>query len=714
MATSLNTEQAYELLSGDAPLNGNGFSIIGSVARLAISESTIDQARDLLIRLLDRRDTLNEAEQPLLDALVNRLGLYPYVMNPENLSAAEQVAFEYHRPQSLESENFVFHAMQQEVFHRLLQGDSIVLSAPTSFGKSIVTDALVATERWDKIAIVVPTLALIDETRRRLARFANRYKLNTFPGQEVAPKTLYIMTQERLLEVEPFPIIDLFIIDEFYKLDSESDTERATLLNIAWDRLLRTGAQYYLTGPNVTGLAEALPRKLRESLLVTEFKTVAVDQIDVPPDGQERERLLNLCREISGQTLIYCRTPARVREVGDWLIEGNVVSPTPASQVAGTWVADNYDAEWIAARCLKAGIGLHHARIPRAMQHHTVRLFNSGDLRFLVCTSTLIEGVNTSAQNVVILDALPHRRALDYFTFSNIRGRAGRMFRHFVGHVYLFGGSPEQTQTTIDFPISSQSRKASTAALLQLPPEELSPESWNRVAPYYNQKLLSIDTLRANKGIDPERQLAVAQNITDDLRHWQRQLNWTGVPDFDQAVAASQLMLSHLVPSNQRGQVNARSLATRLGVIRRAQGSVPLLVESQLRFVKNQERNEAVEDVLAFNRNWTGHLFPNALMAIERIQAEIFRRRGLRVGSYAFYAQEVERQFLPPYFVTLEEYGLPTVVALKLRQLGLRGESLDELLNRLRIVAANPRAAELLDSFEQQMLDEVVAGLGPQ
>jgi hypothetical protein len=714
MAANLNFEQAYALLQSGAPLNGNGFSLLGSIARLAISDETTDQARDLLIRLLERQDTLNETERPLLDALVSRLGLYPYVMNPQNLSGAEQIAFEYHRPQSLESENFVFHAMQQEVFQRLLDGDSIVLSAPTSFGKSVITDALVATGQWQQIAIVVPTLALIDETRRRLARFANRYKINTFPGQEVAPRTLFIMTQERLLELEPFPAVSLFIIDEFYKLDSESDPERGTLLNIAWDRLLRTGAQYYLTGPNVTGLADALPRKLRESLLVTEFKTVAVDQVDVPPGGDERERLLHLCSDISGQTLIYCRTPARVRQVGKWLIDDQAGSPTPASQVAGSWVANNYDSEWIAARCLKAGIGLHHARIPRAMQHHTVRLFNSGDLRFLICTSTLIEGVNTTAQNVLVLDALPYRRPLDYFTFSNIRGRAGRMFRHFVGHVYLFGGSPAQTQTTIDIPISSQSRKASTAALLQLPPDELSRESWNRVAQYYDQGTLSIDTLKANKGIDPERQLAVAQEIIENIRYWNSQLAWTGIPNFDQTVAVSQLMLSHLVLRTQRGQVSARSLATRLGVIRRAQGSVPEMVEAQLRYSTSRDRDEAVEDVLFFNRNWTGHLFPSALMTIERIQAEVFRANGLRAGSYAFYAQEVERQFLPPYFVTLEEYGLPTVVALKLRSLGLVGDSLDDVLGRLRVVAANPRVAELLDSFEQQMLDEVVAGLGPQ
>jgi hypothetical protein len=87
------------------------------------------------------------------------------------------------------------------------------------------------------------------------------------------------------------------------------------------------------------------------------------------------------------------------------------------------------------------------------------------------------------------------------------------------------------------------------------------------------------------------------------------------------------------------------------------------MVIAQLPFSK--DRDEAVEDVLFFNRIWMGHIFPRSLMVIERIQAEIFERNNLPIGSYSFYAHQVENQFLPPYFVTLEEYGLPVPVALK-------------------------------------------------
>lgn len=712
MAANLSPHEARAVLRSHSQLDDDDtFRLLRTVARLAAQEEAEDEARDLLIRVLERRDLLPAVASLLLNTLVARLGLYPYVVEPEELSTSEQIAFEFHRPEPLEQEEFVFHAMQERVFRRLMQGQSIVLSAPTSFGKSAITDALVAAGKWEKIAIVVPTLALIDETRRRLARFSDRYKVNTFPSQKVEQRTVFIMTQERLLEVDPFPEVDLFVIDEFYKLDSEVDPERGALLNIAFDRLRRSGGQYYLTGPNVTGLAEALPPDLRDSLVVTDFRTVAVDLVHVQPGEDPRATVTDVAAEIEGQTLAYCRTPARVREVGEWLLAAGVSEPTPQSIVAGAWVGANYDPEWIVGRCLSAGIGLHHARVPRALQHHIVRLFNAGVLKYLICTSTLIEGVNTSARNVLVVDNILNRQPLDYFTFSNIRGRAGRMFRHFVGRVFVFDETPKPVLTTIDIPIASQSSRANAATLLQIPEDELSREARGRLAPYYEQDLLDIEVLRANRGVDPDRQLAVAEEIASDVYAWHRRLSWTGAPSFDDLVAVSQLLLDHLVPAQQRGRITARSLATRLGVVRRAGGSVPAMVEAQMPYSAN--RDEAVEDVLFFARNWMGHTFPRSLMAIERIQQDVFEKAGLGSGRYGFFAREVESQFLPPFFTTLEEYGLPVPVALKLQRVGLRGDSLDELLLRLRRVAAHPAVVEILDPFEQEMLDEVVAGLGP-
>ena len=67
----------------------------------------------------------------------------------------------------------------------------------------------------------MPTIALIDETRKRLSRFTDAYKIVTHASQPADPDrgTIYVPTQERVIERDDLDSLELFVIDEFYKLD---------------------------------------------------------------------------------------------------------------------------------------------------------------------------------------------------------------------------------------------------------------------------------------------------------------------------------------------------------------------------------------------------------------------------------------------------------------------------------------------------------------
>lgn len=66
----------------------------------------------------------------------------------------------------------------------------------------------------------------------------------------------------------------------------------------------------------------------------------------------------------------------------------------------------------------------------------------------MVSTSSIIEGVNTQAEQVVVWSNKNGSCKFDYFTYRNIIGRAGRMFKYFVGKVYLLEEPPVQENTT--------------------------------------------------------------------------------------------------------------------------------------------------------------------------------------------------------------------------------------------------------------------------
>jgi hypothetical protein len=445
-------ERAFDILADVASLVARAPEQ-GSADRRDNAEE-LTQAREIAIRLLDHRDALG-GHGPMLDALLRRLGLFPYI-DAAQVSARDLLAFEAHRPLDLPEDDIVFHRVQANVYRRLLDGENIVLSAPTSFGKSLVIDGLIASGNYRNIVVVVPTIALIDETRRRLSRFAPTYKIITHVSQPPAERNVLLLTQERVLEFEELPQIDLFVIDEFYKLspDRDGDLDRTYLLNQAFQRLYRTGAQFYFLGPNIQALKAGIPDDFigRLQFIRTDVSTVALDEIHIDAGEDPHAALAGLCQGIDEPTLIYCQSPRSAREVLATLVDSNVSAPHPSLDRAVEWLSKTYHPEWSVCRGLAHGIGVHHGQLPRALAAFMARAFKERRLRFLICTSSLIEGVNTPAKNVVVFDKKIGTTDFDFFDYGNIRGRSGRMAVHHVGRVYLFHDKPPEQLPEVDIP----------------------------------------------------------------------------------------------------------------------------------------------------------------------------------------------------------------------------------------------------------------------
>jgi hypothetical protein len=718
----------------------NAFDVLAALGRGSCLADR-DEARDLLIRVLDQRSRIPVGLTELLQALVREHGLFPYLSDPEALSLADRMAREAHRPDGALGQELIFHSAQSMVFDHLMAGENVVLSAPTSFGKSLVIDAYLDAAGFTNAVIVVPTIALMDETRRRLRRLTGpgRYKVITHSSQELAGRNLLVMTQERLLEYGDLPPIDFFVIDEFYKLDPHhaeydpSARARSSQLNIAFDRLRRTGPQYYLLGPNITSLDDLSDDvALGATFITTDFTTVATDVDRVRASKDETpDTLAEVCSLVGGGTIVFCSSPDKTRRVADWLIERGIgfesagetaLSPVDLASIGentahygrgpkgvehvADWIAGAYHPDWIVARALRHGIGIHHGRLPRALGHHIVRLFNEGRLPYLLVTSTLIEGVNTAARNVVVLDHTIARRKYDYFTFANIRGRSGRMFRHFVGKVVVFNPEPKRADLTVEIPVVSQSEKTAPEILLNLPADELTTTSKARLQPYLDQDLVRPETLRANRGVTLDAQLDAARQIRQEPGRYAQALDWRGsYPTTDQVHTVSELMHAMIGPS---GTVrSARQLATRINLLRRHRGDLRPLIQADIEYGKSVD--VAMDDNLAFVRNYAQFLVPTALGATASIGRDVLGA-GARVSDPAAFAGELENLFQPPFATVLEEYGLPNALVLKLQNaLGLdHAESLDDVLDR--IPGLDPSRPGLLP-FEREMLRDTQASL---
>ncbi len=359
----------------------NAFDVLGAIGRAAVDPDLRHDAREALIRVLDQSDAVPANLLGLVQTLVREYGLFPYLTQPEALSLAERIAMDLHRPDGALGQEMVFHSAQSLVYERLMLGENVVLSAPTSFGKSKVVDAYLDASDFTNAAVVVPTIALMDETRRRLSKLTgdDPYKIITHASQSPGTRNLYVMTQERLLEYGDLPPLDFFVIDEFYKLDPAHSDGRSSQLNIAFDRLRRTGAQFYLLGPNITALDRVSDQTLQATFIHTDFTTVATDIERVRATKDETpDALADVCREVGPGTIIFCRSPKRTREVADWLLDRDIgfasaerhpratftSDDVAAVTAAADWTGRAYHRDWVVTRALSAGIGIHHGRLP--------------------------------------------------------------------------------------------------------------------------------------------------------------------------------------------------------------------------------------------------------------------------------------------------------------------------------------------------------------
>ena len=603
----------------------------------------------------------------------------------------------------MDKEQLVFHRIQADVYRLLLDGRSVILSAPTSFGKSLIIDAIIATEEFQNILIIVPTIALIDETRRRLSRFRHTYKIITHASQAPEATNVYVLTQERAVELEEFDSIDFFVIDEFYKLQPDTDATRSLTLNHALYKLLKRDVQFYMLGPNIDGIPGGFPEEFECTFLRTDYATVVSEVHPLPTRRDRKKQLVELCRGLDERTLIYCASPASANRVVGSLVDSEVTPRQALLDDAVQWLGREYHEEWQLTIGLAVGIGLHHGRVPRSIAEFMVRAFNDGLLRFLVCTSTLIEGVNTKAKNVIIYDNKVARQKFDYFTFNNIRGRSGRMFEHFVGRVYLFDPPPEAELPFVDIPMYTQNDSASESLLVQMDQGDLSEQAKNKMMPIFEQSILEIEVIRESVGISPAAQIELAKELRNRMRQYQPLLVWRRIPRYEQLELVCILIWRYLVEASGRmhGVSSGSQLAFKVNQLRKYK-EVKFLIQQEMRG-SDMDPNKAVEGVLEFVRNWAGFHFPRYLACVDRIQKAVFGKAGGPVGDYSYFGSQVENLFVDPTFIALEEYGLPLQVSQKIGHLLSPDGDLDEVLARVRSLDIDNLG---LGDFETRLLTD--------
>lgn len=673
------------------------FKVLRSVAYFQSSpEKRRSDGLDLLVRILDRREQIERTlpgASSMLDAMAREAGLYPYM--EEARSWHDDLALELVSAPG--EENVHFHIEQAKVFSILRAGKSLILSAPTSFGKSLLIDALISVNRPFTVVGCVPTIALLDEFRRRMRIKFPEYQVITSTGQERdrSARAIFIGTQERLRERKDIEDVDLFVLDEFYKLDLSRGDDRALSLNALLGSAGRSAKQVYLLGPSIDEVPNRESFRPDIEFYRTDYSPVTADIIDRSSVGQSPGALIeDLRSEAATSSLIYVKSPPSCARLGYELLNVPEFVGDTSLQQLGEWLSANYHPDWILAQILSKGIGIHHERVPRSIAHLMVAAFNAGQLKRLLCTSSMIEGVNTAAECVFIYDRKISTKKLDRFTFDNIKGRAGRLNKHAVGRVYLYDSPPEIMPSLVEVPLFGEQSSYSDELLLQMDERYLSENSKKRKEQINRSSSLPLETLEkwSEFGVDGLNNMADQYQSLDGVRS---DVLWRGFPSFDELQATFDLAWTHL-RFEKHGLRSGRQAAFFCSVLSRFHGRIHPFLRELVKGLRLEAQTN-IDLCFSFLRA-AEYTFPQVLRAMDEVANATLLVEGV---DYTAYAVALQNWFLPHGIRGLEELGVPTPIGLKVLPEGL-GEDEDPE----RVISSLPELARpVLDPLEMRILE---------
>lgn len=654
-----------------------------------------EEGRKLIINALNNWRKIEKHSIEIWTDLIESYGFYPYLNNVDGLilhNLPAEIRKGLHLSSNLDSK--YFHDEQFELLNLLNSDKNIIVSAPTSFGKSLLFEEIIASKKYKNLIIIQPTLALLDETRKKLIKYKNTYKLIVRTSQEPADDkgNVFLFTAERVNEYQLFPHIDFLVIDEFYKLSGKRDDERSSSLNNAFHFILKTySPKFYLLGPNIDNISDGFSDTYNAIFYKSNYTLVDSRQLDIFKEhegefGQRRIKaenkenvLFRLLVDLADeQTIIYCSSPNRVRTLSkkftNYLISIQT-KETIHEYPLVEWIENYVNSEWSLLCNLKYDIGIHDGALQKHITTSIIDYFNIGKIKYLFCTSTIIEGVNTSAKNIVYFDSKKGPKDVDYFDYSNIKGRAGRMMVHFVGNIYNFNPPPEKEQIIIDIPFFQQD-PIKDEILIQLDDAEVK----NKESEQYK----AIDAIPRDEkeiikknGVKVHGQKSIIDILRNDI-HTKHDLIYWNQPNYWQLEYILGLAWDNLLIEGETTRPMTKGKLVNMTFNYGLNQDIGYLVQNNYAYIRKLIANIkisdsdlmdiAIQETFQTMKHWFQYKVPKWLSVINEIQRFICSEFGMRAGNYILYANHIENDFLRDNLAILSEYGIPSSAIRKLEK----------------------------------------------
>ncbi len=413
---------------------------------------------------------------------------------PRSLWFEKQVHKENNTIQIVGEYNIVLTDFQIQLWNSVNGFSVSIVNAPTSAGKSFILQNHIVhllSNMDGKALYIVPTRALIEQVVgdfRKILKNSNikdEVQVTEVPNcEENGRKVIFVLTQERVqLLLETGITLDLVVVDEAQNV---ADNARGIILQSVIETIRNTNvgtkfvfATPYVNNPdiflsmfgfdnishNIIPMSESPVSQnlFSVNIDVNNIHSAGISQLNdegefihicnVTPKYEltdERKFLAILALELGkGQNnIIYGSEPSSCEEIA--LLISQAVSSKRADDEIDSelkefsdYLSDHIHKDYLLVETIKNGVAYHYGNLPSFIRKGVERLCVDGKIKYIVCTSTLLQGINLPAQNIFIMKPTKgrdnNRQAipLNAPDFWNLAGRAGRLTKDFEGNIFL-------------------------------------------------------------------------------------------------------------------------------------------------------------------------------------------------------------------------------------------------------------------------------------
>ena len=599
-------------------------------------------------------------------------------------------------------------------------------------------------------------------------------------------RNIFVLTPERamqLLAQYPNIEIDFFFYDEMYKIDEDYcndetddndekknsytertflDEARAKTFRICLYLLSKRVKDYYLAGPNLKRekFGKGMQRYIAENniqvkeiefeptkrIMVKAYnKVIDEDYTNLPYlekpgivkiHSKVNDRICDVVNYIEqkgyGATILYCTTPAKANEYATKLAKNhqvNVVKNERFSEfiehLKRNYNIDGSINEWSFVNVLEMGFGMHHGKMPKYIQKEILDLFNEGIFNLLFCTSTIVEGVNTNAKNMVVLNHSKGTKELTVFDFKNIIGRAGRYYHNFVGRYFLVDKELEKFEHTEDLTLNFVTYDDQELDPVDIDNSEymdlsdINKNLKHKREEQFKEYLLTNDIYEKNRLIKREYQEMLLRFLLNNNILYNKFYRYLSYPDILMQFTTYHAMNTVLDIFEESGLLDSI-------IVRRYKAVSNTYCNEGfhglLRYeidnargdkVKHKSIDKAYMDAFKTQKDIIEHKIPKILALFETIfsYASLLRRKTLDNFSLSKVSRFYETGVKSYIGEQLIEFGFPVDAIKRIEDNNLRLLSMDASASQKYILEHLEDIKQLLDSYERGLLDKALKSI---